>query len=287
MFYRKPSLAVIFVEYNKAEYGEAFDRLREYLGRLDQERVFYTRVNNRDEGDGTKNVAPNIVELQGDNTDREFSGWQKGVEFLRAHDIPYDVVLFANEAMEAVEPCYLKDHSPSWLLWKSYLLKGVFGLVATRWEKTVVRGKSTRIWLGTHCFFVPRIIVEKLGTVVSVDASTFEEYLPREFPGVEEIFKPTAPINSATEDRIVRWLTREWHSKFTLSESTWPVFRAKANAIINEELLTLRIRELGYFIVPYDVPQFVFRKTRGAFRKAKKTLLAKRNYFSKTEALHG
>ncbi|MFZ1082200.1 MAG: hypothetical protein WAO19_09775 [Candidatus Kryptoniota bacterium] len=276
MLYPKPYLAVIYVEYDREKYSGAFERLKSYLCKLDQNRISYIRVNNMDEGNGMRNLDGNTIYLQGNNIDREFSGWQKGLSVLSANEVPFDVVLFVNDSFEVNGTSYLNNHNVGWLILKSYLFKAVFGLIATRWEKTLVHGKSTRVWLGTHCFFVPRTIVEKLGTMVSVDEHSFEDYLPKTFPGMGEIFKQTAPINQATKKRIISWLTQGWHSKLVLGEATWPLFRAKAKAILNEELVSVRIREMGYLILPYDIPLFVFAKLRGAFRRAIKIVLHKR-----------
>jgi len=271
----KQRLVAIFLQYDKEKYRDAYQRFRSYLSKLDQNRVTYILIDNKDEGNGSWFLDDGTIYLQGDNTDREFSGWQRGVDYLRNHDIACNVVLFANEAFEAIEVCYLKNHRPGWLINKAHTLKMVFGLVATRWEKTLVHGKSTRVWLGTHCFFVPREVVERLVTVISVDERTFEDYLPKDFPGKGEVFKQTAPINQASRIRIIRWLTEEWHSKMAITDSTWPYFRAKAKAILNEELLSIRIRELGYWILPHDIPLFVFLKVRGGFRKARKAISRK------------
>jgi len=72
-----------------------------------------------------------------------------------------------------------------------------------------------------------------------------------------------------------------------LSESSWPLFRSKAKAIINEELLSIRIRESGHMILPYDIPLFLFTKVRGVFRKAKWIFLQKQKSNIGSTVLNG
>lgn len=272
--FHRPRLAVIYVEYNKEKYPGAFERLRSYLSKPEQRDTVYVLVDNKDEGTGSRYVDDHTFYVQGNNIDREFSGWQKGVEFLRHQNIPFDLVLFANEAFEAVEPSYLRNHNVNWLILKSHTLKAVFGIINTLWEKTRIDGRSARLWINTNCFFVPKAIVDKLGTLVCIDDRSADRYLPEKFPGPGEIFDRTAPMNSIYKEHIVNWLTERWHSKIALDEESWPLFRAKAKAIFNEALLSIRIRELGYIILPYSLPEFAFRKTRGFFRKLKKIISA-------------
>lgn len=271
-----PLLAVIYVEYNPEKYIGSFERLRTYLAGLKKKRVVYVVVNNRDEGDGSKAVDERTYYVQGDNVEREFSGWQKGLVFLRKQNIPYDVILFVNEAFEAVIPSFLGSHNVRWIILKAHILRSAIGFIDTAWERIRIVGKSTRVWINTNCFFIPRSLSDKLGTLVSVDSCNIDKYLPEEFPGTGDIFREDAPLNADYKERIVKWLTVRWHSKLVLDQRNWPMFREKAKAIFNEALLSIRIRELGYPILPYSVPAFLFLKTRGIYRKIRKTDLGGR-----------
>ena len=50
---------------------------------------------------------------------------------------------------------------------------------------------------------------------------------------------------------VITWLTKEWHDRFEINEATWVFFRKKLRSLLNESLLTSRIRELGYPIESY------------------------------------
>ena len=267
-----PYLVVIFLQYDRQKYPDSFEHFRSYMRGIDPSRVSYILVNNNDEGVGTRKLDANTTYLQGDNSDWEFSGWQRGVEFLRQNHIKHDVALLLNDSFEVNGPGYLSNHNIDWLVLKTHIFKCVFGLLATRWTKAQIQDKPLRKWLGTDCFFVPGILLDKLGTLVSVDQASIAEYLPETFPGTDEVFLRTAPINAAYRESIVKWLTQEWHSKFVLDQSTWSFFLAKVKAILNEALLYVRIRELGYLVLPYDIPLFISAKIRGLVRKFRESL---------------
>ncbi len=271
MFF-KPRLAVVFVEYNPDRYAGAFDRLKSYIGSSSRGRVVFVVVNNRDEGADFKVVDDRTFYVQGNNTDREFSGWQKGVDFLLQRNIPFDVVLFVNEAFEAVQTSYLRSHSASWISLKARFCGSAFGAIDTLWEKTKIEGKSTRAWINTNCFFMPRSLLNKLRTIASLDDRSMDKYLPRDFPRTGELFHEDSPVNSVYREHLVSWLTEDWHGRLELDESTWPEFRAKTKAIFNEALLSIRIRELGRFILPYSLPRFISLKTGGLLRRFRKVL---------------
>lgn len=276
MFFN-PRLAVIYVEYNPEKYAGAFERVRSYLDMLSQERVVYVVVNNKDEGDKSSALGDRTYYVQGDNVEREFSGWQKGLVFLRRNNIPFDVLLFVNEAFEAEIPSYLRNHSVRWIVFKTYFFRSASGAIDTAWEKIKIRDKNTRAWINTNCFFIPRSLSEKLGTIISIDRDAIDEYLPESFPGSGKIFLDNAPLNDVYKERVVKWLTERWRNRLVLDEKTWPLFRAKAKAMFNEALLSIRIRELGYLILPYSLPVFAFLKARGIYRKVR-TIFAGRHH---------
>ncbi|HEY9166334.1 MAG TPA: hypothetical protein VIS48_09255 [Candidatus Kryptonia bacterium] len=265
-----PKVALIFVKYYDEKYPHAFERLKSYLINGKKRNITCLIVDNRNEGSSWRNLDENTFYLEGDNSDREFSGWQRGLNFLREQEIKYDVVLFVNEAFEAIGPSYLKDNNINWLIRKTYFLNAAIGFVDTRWERTRLHNKGTRIWVNTNCFFIPTSLLNKLQSLVMVDEKMLDDYLPLQFPGLDSPFAKTAPMNDVYKRNIITWLTEEWHGRIELSEQTWPLFRSKVKAMLNEVMLSVRIRELGHMILPYSIPRFAFKKIRGVFRKMRK-----------------
>ncbi len=266
-------LAVVYVQYNTQKYPDSLRKLRSYLSKARGLKPVYVVVDNRDEGDGWHVGDDNSFYLQGNNRDREFSGWQLGIDFLHERNIKCDVILFVNEAFESIRPSYLEKRSVKWLTLKSMFLHAVIGYVDTVWEKGRINGRVSRIWVNTNCFFMPAALTYRLGDLVSIDSDAIANYLPEKFPGYESVFVDDAPIDRVYRRRIIRWLTEEWHSRFELTDATWPLFRAKAIAILNEALLSIRIRDLGAPILPDSVPFFFLRKARGLIRKLRRSIV--------------
>lgn len=269
-FNLKPRLAVIFLQYDSEKYPRAFEQLKMCLKKLIPKQVIVVLVNNRDEGDGSRRLDEKTTYLQGNNADWEFSGWQKGVNYLQENGVEYDVGLLVDDAFEAGGPSYLRNHNLRWLVLKCHVLNVVLGEITTLWDRSIIDGGSARIWIKTGCFFVPRAILSRLGTLVSVDETSLNKYLPEKFPGRADPFESDAPINAEYRKHIVTWLTERWHSKFALTETSWIFFRAKVKAILNEALLSIRIREMGFIIMPCDIPVFIFTKLRGAIRRVRR-----------------
>ena len=65
-------------------------------------------------------------------------------------------------------------------------------------------------------------------------------------------FRPSAPLSANYQKYILDWLTGngtgqgvEWHSRFGLTPESLPFFEAKASAILNEQMLSVRLRAQG------------------------------------------
>lgn len=68
----------------------------------------------------------------------------------------------------------------------------------------------------------------------------------------EAPFRADAPLSTVYRDYITSWLTGgdigqgvTWHSSYRLTVETLPAFERKAVAIMNEQLLGVRLRALG------------------------------------------
>jgi hypothetical protein len=98
---------------------------------------------------------------------------------------------------------------------------------------------------------LPPAEVKALGSFVSVaDGTPFFSGNP------DAPFRADAPISSRYREYITQWLTGEgvgqgvsWHSKFALTRETLPTFEQKARAIVNEQLLSIRLQALGCHLI--------------------------------------
>jgi hypothetical protein len=114
-----------------------------------------------------------------------------------------------------------------------------------------IDGRSLRSWLRSSFILLPPTELRLLGSLVSVDD-------PRPFFSGDPLapFRTEAPLSTRYRDYILGWLTGsgtgqdvEWHSRFELTPATLSLFEAKAMAILNEQVLSSRLRAQGCALV--------------------------------------
>jgi hypothetical protein len=115
----------------------------------------------------------------------------------------------------------------------------------------LIAGHALQSWLRSSFIFVRPAELLALGSLVSVgDARPYFSGDP------SSPFRAGAPVSENCRRYIVGWLTGAgtgqgvtWHSRFDLSAETLAQFEAKATAILNEHLLSARLRAQGCELV--------------------------------------
>lgn len=377
------NLAVLYVEYDEGKYPGSFSKLKSYLEKVKSCKKTFFIIDNFAEGDYIEKQEENIYRIGGNNSEREFSGWQKGLDTLNSMNIPYDIILFVNDAFLVPGRSYLENYASKSLILKSLLNNAVVGRIDDFGEKVTVLNYTVNEWVCTNCFFVPKKIINKIDNIVTINLDKINDFLDEnyfeisekkqllsekitreslidgrhviefeiaergdidiqielnksfipvehklgndnrelgiiinkfEFCGqpansltllggwypiegssrwisksakvnlnlctngklilegyvpphiletiydgeieitfsiVKDVFKDSAPISKRYRAFITEWLYMKWHSKFQLDYSTWALFRLKAMAILNEALLTSRIKDEGFKIMSY------------------------------------
>jgi hypothetical protein len=241
-------LAVLYQQYDPMKYGPALDRLREYLDPIPFCNKTYFVIDNKAEGSEVQQTGEWTYAVGGDNSLREFSAWQRGLEVLQRWGDNFQSVLLCNEAFLAPGECYVKDYAWSATLRSRFLISAV-GRIDTYHEPIQALGYDVSKWLCTNCVFLPGRVVRRLDSVVSVDNKAIDIFVPREYDPA--YFRPDAPISARYKELIVEWLTVRWHSAFVINDATWQLFRTKVQAILNEALLTAKLRACGFAIRSY------------------------------------
>lgn len=211
-------------------------------------------------------VDESTVIVGGDNSLREFSAWDRGLAQLERTRSNPDLVHFATSAYDALYSSYLECFDAR-LLAASLAARAVVGHVDYYDDPVEVVGRASQPWLRTSYFFVPMEAVRAIRSMVS-----FED------PGAlftgdpARPFRQDAPVCERYQGYILSWLTGDgtgqgvvWHSRFDLTKETLPTFEAKAMAIVNEHLLSVRLREAGYPVV--DVSWLAGRLVSGGVQE--------------------
>ena len=124
-------LYVIYVQYDPAKYGEALDKLKGYLAKIENCQVTYVVVDNAISGNIVEKLTDDTIKIAGDNSIREFSGWQRGLDYVRQNHPDYDVVLLSNEAFETPGKSFLADYAREELLHRCSENNSVIGRIDT------------------------------------------------------------------------------------------------------------------------------------------------------------
>ena len=200
--------------------------------------------------------------IGGDNTCREFSAFDRGVQFV-GHDIwGFDLVHLATEAFNTLYVDYLMRFDQGLL--EAIVKRPVcVGHIDCYNEAIEALGYTSQHWLRSCFIFMPPTEIKALGSLVSVrDGARFFSGKP------DEPFLTSAPLSPRFRQYIIEWLTGQdigqgvvWHSGFTLTAEKMAVFEAKALAILNEHLLRVRLSAMGCRVI--DVTWLASALARG------------------------
>ena len=195
---------------------------------------------------GVAETSRDRTVIGGDNSGREFTALDQGLRYVGRSIFAYDLVNIVTEAFNSLYVSYLDRFSTP-------VLQSICGRPAAAGhidcynEPVEILGFHTQHWLRSCFMFLPPTEAKLLGTVTTVqDGTPFFSGVP------DEPFRPDAPLSGTYRKYILDWLTGQdigqgvtWHSSFGLSTATLPTFQAKTLAIINEQLLGVRLRAMG------------------------------------------
>ena len=258
------NLTIIYVEYiteKRSKYRDSFIKLYKYLEKIPLCKKHYIIVDNLncDSEYNLIKLHDDIIRIAGDNSDGEFSGWQKGVEFLQDKKSNYfktDIVLFANDAFLNPGPIFLEDYATLNLLLKSILTGSVIGRIDRHAKDNLsLLGYDVSEWVCTNCFFMPLNVLNGINnTIISLKEDDINMFV-EQYEYDKRYFRDDAPVSKEYQDIIVEWLTCNWHSAFK-PETNWELFRYKVKAIFNEVLLSAKIKEAGFKINSYGKKKY-------------------------------
>ena len=190
------------------------------------------------------------VLIGGDNSSREFSAFDRAVDFVAGDIWSYDLVHFATSAFNTLYVAYLQRFGPE-LLQVIAGRPACVGHIDCYNEPIQVGAYPGQHWIRSCFFFLPPAEVKALRSFVSVaDGTPFFSGNPH------SPFRADAPISQRYRDYITDWLTGrgvgqgvQWHSTFELTKDTLTKFEEKARAILNEQLLSIRLQSLGCHLI--------------------------------------
>jgi hypothetical protein len=200
--------------------------------------------------DYEQRLGPGRVLIGGSNAHWEFSAWDCGLAYLGDRISDYHLIHLATSAFQALPGRYL-DRFDAEMLGLILHRAAAVGHIDYFNEPVTLLGRSLQAWIRSSFIFLPPGELRLLGSLVSInDRASFLSGDP------EAPFRANAPLSANYQKYIIDWLTGsgtgqgvEWHSRFGLTLETLPFFEAKAAAILNEHMLSLRLRAQGCAMV--------------------------------------
>ncbi len=198
-------------------------------------------------------LAPGLVEqaerrmlLGSDNASWEFSAVDTALAFVGSRLWDYDLINVTTSAFRQLHTGYLPRFLPTVL--EAIAGRAVcLGHIDCFNEPIRVLDFASQYWMRTSCFFLPPTDLRILGTVQSTGSRE------RWFRGdPSRPFREDAPLSTNYQRLITDWLTGQdtgqgvtWHSGFALDADRLTFFEQKALTILNEHLLSARLRATG------------------------------------------
>jgi hypothetical protein len=207
-------------------------------------------IDNALPGETFEALDDRTVLIGGDNSFREFSAWEKGLQKIRNKVGTYHLIHLATSAFNTLYTAYLRLFD--YPLLKMAIRNGlVLGHVDYYGDKVEIMHYRFQHWIRSSFIFIPPKMLLNLDSFIAVREP--EKYFSDD---PFRPFKEGASISKNYQDYILGWLTGDgtgqgvqWHSRFDLSKETLPFFRQKALAIFNEQLLSTKFQELGYPLI--------------------------------------
>lgn len=270
----------LFVRYADKDYRGAFKRLCEMYERIDGVDYDALLIDTAMPLDCAVPLGSRAMLIGGDNTRREFSGWDSALAKVGDALESYDLVHVVTSAFENEYNGFYPYINRAMFDYAALNPQVVLAHVDAYPAPARMLGRTFQTW-GCSKFLLahPRRI-RALGSftgqlgfddVFSTDAST--------------PFRDDAPLSANYREYLVDWLTGEglphgkWHSVFEMGAANLVRFQSKAMSILDEHGLSMRLRESGARIVDYT-----WLHSRGLSRDARTipdelTQVVERNVF--------
>lgn len=244
-------ILTLFVRFGSEKYGGALEDVEALFARQlpEAERTTIV-VDNALDADHERRVTADCVVIGGDNRQWEFSGWDRALAFVGRDVFAFDLVHLCTSAFATLYTAYLERFSGDLL--RAGRGRGVaLGHVDYFPGPVRLFSYCSQHWLRTSFLFVPPDELAAVGPLAAVhDRGALFSGDPA------RPFRSAAPLSPDYRTLIVDWLTGNgtgqgtlWHSRFALTEATRRFFEDKAVAMLNEHLLSIRLRALGCRLV--------------------------------------
>ena len=199
---------------------------------------------------GILESRPGRTVIGGDNTVWEFSAVDEALGYVAQGIWRFDLVNVVTSAFQQLYTAYLERFSPQVLA--AIVGRNVcLGHIDCYNDAVRIGRFRSQHWLRTSFLMMPPAELKALGSFVSA-----RHRRPWLSGCVDDPFGPGSPLDDTYRRYLRSWLLGEdigqgvtWHRKLTLDEAGLEQFEQKALAIINEHLLSIRLRAAGCRVI--------------------------------------
>ena len=246
---REMKILCLYLRYGANDYPGSFEKLMEWYQDKQQAANVDLSVwiidNKIDKEYDGVDVVSGFRLISGDNSQREFSGFQKVIEKFRDEIELYDVIHFVTSAFNQLYTKYLEYfdlshlypilHRPIWL-----------GHIDTFDQPISLLGSISQSWIRTCFFFLSPLNLYALNDINYLrDKSKFFD-------------KNSKLLNNGNIDDVYKKYLQEWLYGEQLQGMTWHgkiksdgEFEDKALSILNEHMMSIRLRSNGVNLIDY------------------------------------
>ncbi len=247
----RTSVAVVMLAWNPQNARGAARALAEQL-RAAAPNARLVLVDNRGHG---MEWAPDegFDYVVGDNSAREFSGLQAGIEHVRKGGSP-EVWVLANDryAVDSDECLRLLDGPTFDAVAEMGALSGHLDRYPTA---TNAFGLEIGSWARSNLLVAADDALRRIGPLVTVTEATLASVV-EDNARAGPLFRSDGPLDPMYRRYLTEWLTGEgtalaqhWYRSAPVSPATWSELRTKARSVLNEHLLSARAQDLGVPVV--------------------------------------
>lgn len=258
-------VTLVFLQWETVSGSAAHAALQHRLSRQALQLASYL-VDNRHEGQGVQRREDGVVVLEGDNTVREFSGLQRGVDRARQDGAVPDVWVLANDRYDAYGESSLPQLSAATLRVVAEL-EALAGKVTLAKAPLSSLGLDLSRWVKTNLIVVAERALARIGGPLLLGEDQLDGAVARSYEPGASLFREGGLVGPLHARQLTAWLTgasdplfpRSWYRGEPVSATSWPDLRAKVHSCLNEQVFSGRARALGIPLLPLELAQTLGR----------------------------
>lgn len=238
----------LLVVYYEDYFTSAVTRFESLLAKLSDDYLLIIISNNTTLS--SSNCSDHSLWLEGDNSLREFSAWDKGLVYCRDHQLLADngLLVLANDTFCHHNHFGLVTRRIFTSAFRALLRKPsepiIAGEVHSFGHNFQILGKSSSSWVSTYLFGMTTELFRRLGRL------TPESGLDSFFTGQSEHDFIGGPISKHLAEHIQRWLfspeqKNSWYRAGHLNQSNRNSYIGKAKSILCEKFLSAEVNAVG------------------------------------------